>query len=79
MGQQVLEELKEIIRNACPETDVSAITGETSVRKDLGIDSLSMMMIIVEIENKFDVQFKNFPYIKTVGDLLELIENTRQY
>lgn len=76
MEKQILEELKEIIKDACPEADISAITNDTSIRNDLGIDSLRMMMIAIEIEKRFGVKFKNFPYIETIGDLLALIENT---
>lgn len=73
----MLEELKEIIKDACPDADISAIANDTSIRNDLGIDSLRMMMIIIEIEKRFGVKFKNFPYIETIGDLLALIENTQ--
>ncbi len=73
----MLEELKEIIKDACPDADLVSITEDTLLQSDLGIDSLRMMVIVIEIEKKFNIKFKNFPYTKTVGDLLTLIKHVK--
>lgn len=41
-----------------------------------GWDSLSHMMIIAEIENKFDIKFKlkELNKMNNIGDLIELVE-----
>lgn len=53
--------------------DVNHINQESHLKDDLGIDSLDLVDITVQLETLFDVQFKpkDLDKIKTVGDLLE--------
>lgn len=73
----MLEELKGIIKDACPETDVSKITEETVLSSELGMDSLRMMLLTIEIEKHYGLKIENFPPVKTVGDLCSFIEDSR--
>ncbi len=70
----MLEELKSIIKEACPEINVSEITEDTMLFSDLGIDSLRMVLVIIEIENHFGLNIDNFPSLKTVDDLANFVE-----
>ncbi len=49
---------------------------EKSVIADLGIDSLSTMQIIGELENRLDIMIPDDQLVKleTVGDLLAVVE-----
>mgnify|MGYP000589024105 CR=1 FL=1 len=48
---------------------------EDSTFKSLGIDSLDMVELICEIEEKCDVDFGEPEGLETVGDLVEYIDN----
>ena len=54
--------------------DVEEITMETSVKEDLEADSLDLFQIINDIEDEFDVKIENIEDIKTVGDVVKIVE-----
>ena len=71
----MLEELRKIISeytNVAPET----ITEETNIRRDLALDSLSLLNLAVSIENRFDLEIsdRDVVGIETVGDVIKIIE-----
>ncbi|QAT41514.1 acyl carrier protein [Clostridium sp. JN-9] len=43
--------------------------------EDLGVDSLDLFQIIIEIEEEFDVQIEDAEKIKTVGDAVNFVES----
>lgn len=53
---------------------------EESNFKDLGIDSLDLVDLVFQMEEALDVQFEDEELlrIKTVGDLIRLVEAKRQ-
>ncbi len=55
------------------ECDASKITSET-VLTDLGIDSLDITELVMDLENEFDVEIELAENIKTVADLASAIE-----
>ena len=55
------------------ECDASSITGGT-VLTDLGIDSLDITELVMDLENEFDVEIELAENIKTVADLASAIE-----
>lgn len=73
----MLEGLKEILE-MCTEVDLSEISESTLLDRDLGIDSLGMAFLTIEIEKKFNITITSFPYLRTVGDLMEYIEKAIQ-
>lgn len=48
---------------------------EDSTFDDLGIDSLDMVELICDLEEKCDVDFGEPEGLETVGDLVEYIDN----
>lgn len=70
----VFEELKKIIQSAFPETDLDSITENSSLKKDLGLDSLGMMMVAILIEERFGIQFEGELQFKTVKDICTFLE-----
>lgn len=74
----MLDTLKEIIELVMPEVDTSTITEETKLRDDLGFDSLAIMMLAMEIENKFNFRFTEFVAFNTLGEVCSYIENHKQ-
>ena len=74
----MLDTLKEMLELVMPDVDTRGVTEETKLKDDLGFDSLAMMMLAMEIENKFNFRFTEFVAFKTVGEVFEYIENHKQ-
>ena len=76
--QEILEGLAEIVNE---ETGIPAgdVKLEKSFTDDLDIDSLSMMTIVVNAEEKFDVKIpdEEVKNLKTVGDAVSYIVNAQ--
>ncbi len=71
----MIEQLREIIAKVLPEVDVSNVTGKTRLVEDLGFDSLAMMMMAMEIEDKFGFRFSEFVKFETVDDVCGYLES----
>ena len=71
----MLDKMKEIIERAFPDVDASSVTEETRLVEDLGFDSLSFMMMAMEIEESFDFKFKEFVKFETIGDACRYLES----
>jgi acyl carrier protein len=52
------------------------ITRATDITADLDLDSLAVMNLLMQIEDKFDISIplNLIPEIRTVGDLVQIIE-----
>lgn len=72
----VFEKVVSLISSAC-DIAVDKIVRETSFQNDLGLDSMRLVGAIVEIEEQFDIEIPDNKLfkIKTVGDLVDYIEN----
>ncbi len=68
-----LEKIKEIIAENL-DVEVDAITLETNLLEDLDADSLDLYQMISEVEEEFDVKIDEIENIKTVGDVVKIIE-----
>lgn len=55
------------------------ITGETDIARDLNLDSLAVMDLMMELEEKFDISIplNLVPEIQTVDDLTATIRKIR--
>lgn len=71
----MLERLKKIIGKVLPSIDVSSVTDDTRLIEDLGFDSLSIMMMSMEIEDEFNFRFTEFVKFETVGDVCSYLES----
>ena len=67
-----LQAIQEIISEYL-DIDPSTITENTSF-KDMEIDSIDMMDIIMNIEDKFDIKIDDTQGLETVGDLIKMIQ-----
>ena len=68
-----IDTIKEVLQDNLdiePET-----VNEESTFESLGIDSLDMVELICDLEEKCDVDFGEPEGLETVGDLVEYIEN----
>ena len=70
--EQVLDGLKEVLTVLRPNTDLSNVNSSTELVRELGIDSLTMMLLSLAVEEKFKMRFPDGgPMPVTVGDVCE--------
>lgn len=68
----IFEKIRDIIVEQL-DVEESEITMETSF-EDLGVDSLDLFQIIIEIEEAFDIQVEDAESIKTVEEAVKYVE-----
>ena len=71
----VFEAIAELIAERV-EKDVSEIKMESTYR-DLGIDSLDTVELLMNLEDKLDMEIELDQKVETVGDLVAFIESKR--
>lgn len=71
----VFEKIREIIMEQL-NVEEDKVTLETSFQ-DLGVDSLDLFQLIIEIEEEFKVQIEDAESIKTVGDAVKYVEDNQ--
>lgn len=74
----VFEKIREIIATQF-DLDEDQITMETTVADDLGADSLDVVEVLMSVEDEFEVEIPDeaIEDIKSVGDLVNYIENNQ--
>jgi len=57
--------------------DTSALTPESSLREDVGINSIGLLYMAMAVEEEFGIKFHNedFAAIHTVADVVACIES----
>lgn len=75
----MLEKIKETICN-CVAVEPEEITPESKLIGDLGLSSLDLAMLSVEIEKEFGILIaaKTFASVKTVGGIIDYIEKEQK-
>ena len=58
------------------EIDLSAVTPQSNLREDIGINSIGLLYMAMALEEEFGVKFVNddFAGIVTVADVVSIIE-----
>ena len=70
--EQVLDGLKEVLTVLRRHTDLANVNYDTELVRELGIDSLTMMLLSLAVEEKFKMRFPDGgPMPVTVGDVCE--------
>ncbi len=76
--EEIMSGLKEILRTIEGHDDkvIDAATEGTSLKSELGLNSIGMLYIMITIEEKFEISFDNshIEDFKTVGDVINYIE-----
>jgi NADH dehydrogenase (ubiquinone) 1 alpha/beta subcomplex 1 len=75
-SEAIYEKLEEILKTVKPKMDPARISMDASLTTDLGIDSLSMLLLSLAIEHEFGFQFQTQEPFKTVREVVEYIEKT---
>jgi len=71
--ETILNELKEILILIKPSMDLSAVTEESQLVRDVGLDSLTILLLSLAVENKFGFKFEGTPKFETVGEVIDYI------
>ena len=60
--------------------DTGTITPDSSLREDMGINSIGLLYMAMAVEEEFDIKFNNqdFAAIRTVADVVACIESKCQ-
>jgi acyl carrier protein len=76
---ETLEALQSVFRD-CFDNDALVLTPQTTAADVPGWDSLRHVLLMVAVEQRFGVRFgtQELADLKSVGDLLELIETKRK-
>lgn len=72
---QTIDEIKDIL-NENLDIDPETVTADSTF-ESLGIDSLDMVELVCEIENRFDIEFGEPEGLDTVGKLVEYIDGLK--
>ena len=74
----MLQNVKKIISEQL-EVDQSVLSGNTSFIDDLGADSIDLLELVLALEDEFGIQIDedDIKNIRTVGDIVEYIENKK--
>ncbi len=72
VGKMIFEKVKEIIIDQLG-VEEDEITMETTFQ-DLGVDSLDLFQIVIEIEEAFNIKIENAESITSIKDAVEYIE-----
>ncbi len=57
--------------------NTSSETEKLNLRDDLGLDSFDAMELIIKCEENFDIEWPNDQLdVKTVGDVIDVVENS---
>ena len=70
----IFEKLIEIFGNIVPEVNADEITPDSSLTEDLGLNSLTSMLLAVSIEDEFGIKFEDAGELATVQDVIDFIE-----
>ena len=71
--ETIFEELKEILKLIKPSIDFSNVNEDSQLVRDLGLDSLTILLLSLAIENKFGFKFEGNPKFETVREVLDFI------
>ena len=72
--EEVFEGLKEVLSVIRPNTDLSQTGFQTELVRELGIDSLSMLVLSLAVEEKFQMRFpEGAAAPTTVGDVCDAV------
>jgi acyl carrier protein len=71
--ETIFNELTEILKLIKPSADFSTINEESQLVRDVGLDSLTILLLSLAIENKFGFKFEGNPKFNTVAEVIDFI------
>ncbi|MBQ9477109.1 MAG: hypothetical protein IJU63_04915 [Bacteroidales bacterium] len=74
---EIFEGLKEIIQTIKPKMNLDNVSEQSMLVTDLGIDSLSMLLLSLATEQKFQIRFETQKPFERVSDVIDYIIGIR--
>ena len=72
--ENIFEELKVIVKMIKPNLDADTLTPQTRLIEDLGLDSLTILLLSFAIEKKFEFKFEGTPKFASIEEVIDYIE-----
>lgn len=73
--EKIFDEMKEIMKAIKPSADFSHIDENSQLVRDVGLDSLTILLLSLALENKFGFKFEGNPKFTTVGEVIDFISS----
>jgi acyl carrier protein len=73
--EDIFNGLKEILTLIKPSKDLSSVNESSQLVRDVGLDSLTIMLLSLAVENKFQFKFEGTPKFNTVGEVIDYINS----
>lgn len=73
--EKIFDEMKEIMKAIKPSADFTNINEDSQLVRDVGLDSLTILLLSLAIENKFGFKFEGNPRFTTVGEVIDFISS----
>lgn len=74
----IFESLKDIVWQIRPSIDLTRIDEDSQLVRDLGLDSLTILLVSLALENKYGFKFEGSPRFETVKEVIDYIEKVCQ-
>lgn len=73
----ILAKLKDIALKRIPELNKEVFSMDTVLKRDLGLDSMNFITLIIDIEQEFNINIPEGVWIQiiTVGDAVNIISS----
>ena len=69
----MFERLKSILKSIAPETDLSTVGLETDLTAELGMNSITLIRLLLDIEDAYGFEFNGDEKFQNVGEVCEYI------
>lgn len=70
----IIEDLKQIVKKVSPKLDPEKITEDARLLEDLRMDSLTVLMMSMNLEEYYNIHLEEFVPFKTVKDVVEYLK-----
>ena len=71
--ETIFEGLKEILKQIKPSMDLSSVNEDSQLVRDVGLDSLTILLLSLAVENRFGFKFEGTPKFETVGEVIDYV------
>ena len=70
----IIDDLKDIFLKISPTINVFKFDENSRIVEDLRLDSLSQLMVVMEIEKKYNIKFEKMITFERVKDVIEYLK-----
>lgn len=81
MTEEIFEKVANyLVEESETDLELKEITRDTNLREDLDLDSLQSLSMVLDLEEEYGISIEEeeIPKLKTVGEVVDLIEQKRK-